>query len=307
MVSIIKKQLKKSDCIKNIYLHIVKDIFSLLYAISPALASRYLYRRSTGKKLNLKNPKDFNEKLQWLKLYWQHPLVVKCADKYTVREYVENCGCGEILNELYDVYEDTSQITWDNLPQKFAIKCTHGCGFNVICVDKSKLDKDQTINKLDTWLKIKYGRYVGESHYDKMKPRIICERYIETDAGLLPNDYKIYCFNGKPEFVLVCGNRNTELTLHFMDSNWLPMNIGIDKFSKGDTPVKPDSFNLMFEFAEKLAAPFPFVRVDFYDFNGKPLLGEMTFTPAGCQATYYSEYGLNRLGELLVLPEKYAV
>jgi len=276
-----------------------------IYAISPVLASKYFYRRVTGKHLNLKRPHDLNEKLQWLKLYWQNPLVAKCTDKYEVREYALTCGCEEILNRLYGIYEHSSEIDWSKLPNNFALKCTHGCGYNIICDDKDRLDKDEALAKLNEWMKIRYDRLFVEIHYSQVKPRIICEQYLETNAGLLPNDYKVYCFNGKPELVLVCSDRASDLKLDFVDLNWQRMNIGAEKYSSGEVPKKPDCLDAMIYYAEKLAPPFPFVRIDFYDYNGKPILGEMTFTPAGCAATYYNETGLKRLGEMLQLPSRY--
>lgn len=302
----IKEKLKKNERIRNFYNKAYKRYVALLVKTSPVLASKYLYKKTTGKKLNLKEPKAFNEKLQWLKLYWQHPLVAKCGDKYEMRQYVKDCGCEEVLNELYGVYEDATEIDWEVLPQKFVLKVTNGCGFNIICDDKSKLDKTKAINQLNEWLKTDYSLYAAELHYAKMKPRIICERYIETNAGFLPNDYKIYCFNGKPKLVLVVTERDNDPKLFFLDLNWCKLDIG-KKDTKGDLPNKPDCFNDMLEYAEKLAKPFPFVRVDFYDFNGIPILGEMTFTPAGCMAMNFNEYGLEMLGDMLQLPEKYTI
>lgn len=304
-MSIIKELLKENVLILTTYLKANKMYFAVLYSVSPILASKYLYRKATGKKLNLKEPQDFNEKLQWLKLYWQNPLVVKCADKYEVRNYIKNCGCEEILNELYGVYENTSEIDWDNLPQRFALKCTHGCGFNIICDDKDKLDKDQTLTKLNEWLNIKYDRYAAEVHYGKMKPRLLCEQYIETTSGFLPNDYKVYCFNGKPELVLICTDRAVGYKRVFLDLKWKKVALVKEDIPNSHLPDKPNCFSEMLEYAEKLAKPFPFVRVDFYDYNGNPILGEMTFTPVGCMATYYNDSGLKLLGDMLQLPERY--
>ncbi len=304
-ISKIKELLKKSYFIRNIYFKANKNFVAFLIKNTPVLASKYLYRRGTGKKLNLKNPQDFNDKLQWLKLYWQHPLVAKCADKYEVREYVKRCGCEEVLNELYGVYETTSEIDWDSLPSKFALKCTHGCGFDIICDDKSKLDKNEALEKLNEWLKIDFSLYAAELHYAKMKPRIICEKYIETNAGFLPIDYKVYCFNGKPKWVLVCTDRTIGYYKRAcMDLNWKKLDIVLKGVPTSYLPNKPNCFNSMLEYAEKLATPFPFVRVDFYDYNGMPILGEMTFTPLGCMANY-DEYSLKKLGDMLDLPEKY--
>lgn len=304
-MSALRQWLKSNSLIRNAYLKANKWYFAALYATSPVLASKYLYRGATGKKLNLRHPQDFNEKLQWLKLYWRNPLVAKCTDKYEVREYAATCGCKEILNQLYGAYEHPSEINWGKLPNRFALKCTHGCGCNIICDDKDKLDKDQTLAQLNEWLKRRYDRIAAEIHYAQIKPRIICEQYLETNAGFLPNDYKVYCFNGKPELVLVCTDRSSDLKLTWVDLNWQRMNIGTENFWRAELPRKPDCLEAMIYYAKKLANPFPFVRVDFYDYNGRPMFGEMTFTPAACMARYYNETGLQRLGEMLQLPNKY--
>jgi hypothetical protein len=303
----LKQMLKKNDWTRNFIQQAQRLYFSILYATSPILACKYIYRHNMGKFLNLKNPKDFNEKLQWLNLYWQNPLVVKCTDKYEVREYAAKSGCEKILNKIYGVYDKTSEINWEKLPKKFALKCTHGCGFNIICDDKDKLDKDQTLEQLDKWLKIRIDKYLGEIHYSKIKPRIICEQYLETEAGLVPIDYKVYCFNGKPELVMVCTERITNLKFHFVDLNWEKMNIGSETFNNDNIPIKPECFDEMIKYAEILSKPFPFVRIDFYNYNRKPILGEMTFTPGACMSDYYNETGLQLLGEMLKLPAKYKV
>lgn len=277
----------------------------IIYSISPVLASKILFKLSINKKLNLKKPKTFNEKLMWLKLNWQNPLVVKCADKYEVRSYVKECGYEHILPKLYGVYDDVEKIEWTNFPKKFAIKCTHGCGFNIICNNKDKLDTNESIKKLKKWMKSRYVFEAIEIQYDKMKPRIICEEYIETLSGFLPNDYKIYCFNGEPKLTLVCTERSEDVKLDFMDLNWNMIDIGAEGWESGNIPDKPECYSEMIKIAKALSKPFPFVRIDFYDLNGKPILGEMTFTPAGCAARYYNEKGQDLLGNMIDLPKVY--
>lgn len=297
----------KND-LKNNFItgYIIKTIhiwfYSILYLCSPVLATKYLYRRYTGKILDLKNPKGFNQKLQWLKLYWQNPLIVQCADKYGVREYAIKCGYENILPELYGVYEKTSEINWDTLPDKFALKCTHGCGFNIICDDKNKLDKNQTFKQLDEWLKIRIDKLHAEIHYSKIKPRIICEQYLETDAGFLPIDYKILCFNGKPQILSVCKDRFSVLKVAYLDINWEIKNFGSKEYSILTNPEKPDCFDEMLKYAEVLSKPFPFVRIDFYVYKNKPVLGEMTFTPGACMGKGINKYAEQVLGNLLKLP-----
>ncbi len=300
---IIKNILKKNSMIRNIFVTLENKLVPVLVRISPVLATKYIYIRATDKKLNLKSPKDFNEKLQWLKLYWKNSLVVKCSDKYEVREYVKECGCEEILNILYGVYNSTKEIEWESLPHQFVLKTTNGCGTNIICEDKNNLNQNKVFNKLKDWMKIDYGLRYAEIHYSKMTPRIICEKYIETKAGLLPNDYKIYCFNGQPKLILVVTERAKKMKLSFLDLKWKKMNIGYGEYNSNEIPKKPNSLDAMIEYSRKLSKPFPFVRIDFYDYNDRPILGEMTFTPAGCVAGYYNEFGLNLLGEMLSLPK----
>ena len=159
---------------------------------SETLETKFIYWVNMGKPLNLKDPEDFNEKLQWLKLNWKDPLISECADKYAVRKYVEMNGCGDVLNELYGVYSETIDIPWESLPDKFVLKCTHGCGYNIICTDKASLDKRSASDKIERWMRSRYGLCYAEYHYLSITPCIICERYIETPAGLTPNDYKIF-------------------------------------------------------------------------------------------------------------------
>ena len=285
-----------------------KWVVSILIKLSPILASEYLYGINMGKKLNLKNPQDFNEKLQWLKIYWRHPLITKCADKYEVRRYVRECGCDEILNDLYGVYDDISEINWDKLPEKFALKTNNACGTDIICNDKNKLNKREVFKKLRKWLKMDYGKYFAEPHYSQMKPKIIVEKYLGLKDGTLPFDHRFYCFNGEPKIILLSLDRATELKCIFFDDKWNRINIQNpdDKLFINVRDVqKPECFEKMIEYAKKLSKPFPFVRIDFYNYKNKPLLGEMTFTPSGCMLDYHNQESLEIMGKWIRLPEKY--
>lgn len=271
---------------------------------SPTAATKLTHYMTTGELPNLKNPKRFNEKLQWLKLYWNEPLVADYADKYKIYDLVKKNGNAEILNNLLAVYDSTDEIEWEKLPEKFALKCTHGCGYNIVTKDKSKLDKKIVFKDLNKWMKEKFGKIHLEPHYDQIKPRIILEEYIENEQGLLPIDYKIYCFDGEAKLVLVCSEREDELKLDFFDLNWNRLHIGHEKDESNKTISKPSCFEEMVRNAESLAKPFPFVRVDFYDKDGMAILGELTFTPAANMAKYYNDYGQEYLGKLLILPGK---
>jgi hypothetical protein len=258
------------------------------------------------KKINLKNPISFNEKIQWLKLFWHHPLVVECGDKFTLRKYVEQNNCKEVLNDIYGVYDSPLEINWENLPNKFVLKVSNGCGYNIICTNKKELDITKSIQKLTKWIKTDYSLIAAEIHYSKMIPKIICEKFIVTDNGYFPVDYKMYCFNGKVHCTMVCivndvGKRN----FVFYNLDWTER-LAYDKssFSHVTKVDKPKSYDQMLRYAEILSKPFPFVRMDFYDLDGSVILGEMTFTPGGGLDYAYTKLGEQVLGDLLTLPEK---
>ncbi len=277
-----------------------------LYAkISPRFFLESRFAERFQEKLDLSRSESlggFNQKILWLILACRDPLVAACADKYRVRGYVESVGLKHILAKLYGVYRVASEIDWDALPQKFAIKCNHGCGYNIICANKDALDTKEASAKLNMWLREDFGRKFYEPQYSKIKPLIVCEEYMETEAGLLPVDYKVYCFNGVPKAVLYCFERQSGLRLEWYDTEWNPLEVGL--IPNGRHAGKPACLDEMLEYAARLAMPFLFVRVDFYVKDGRPFFGEMTFTPAYGMAEYYSPEGNAYLGSLLKLPPK---
>ncbi len=287
---------------KNAYHAVWYSIFGLINSSSPELATKLLHFKNTGKWIDLENPRDFNEKLQWLKLNEDASLKAICADKYELYEYVRQNYTESILNKLVAVYETPDEIDWDSLPDKCAIKCTHGCGYNIVTKNKSELDVREVRKTLDGWLKEDYWKRSLELHYRLITPRIIVEEYIETEQGDLPLDYKIYCFNGVPKLVLVCSERESKVKLDFFDLDWNRLNIGHKSDESNKVVRKPSCFDEMILHAEALAKPFTFVRADFYDKDGVPVFGELTFTPAANMAKYYNAYGLVYLGGLLNLP-----
>lgn len=261
-----------------------------LTRISPRLNTEFIYFLKFKKRINLANPQTLDEKIQYLKFhdYKDNPLVTQCADKWAVRDYIEQCGCGEILNELYGVYDTVDEVNWDELPNQFVIKWNFGCGHNLICFDKATLDIEDAKRKLKEWYKLKdtfYLRY-SEMHYKGIKPKLVCEKLIETEDGNLPVDYKCYCFNGKVDSVMVCYGRDEQghgAKFYFFDRDWnlKRYNRTGKEAPEGFTLPKPKNIDLVFEYAEKISKPFPFVRADFYLENGKLTFGELTFTPCG--------------------------
>lgn len=267
----------------DIYKKMRKIFFSTLTHISPELNAKVRYREIFRKRLPLENPKTFEEKMLWLKLnnYNHNPLVVKCADKYEVRDYVRSCGCGQILNDLLWVYEKVDDIKWNELPERFVLKWNFGSGMNVVCADKARLDKTKIIKKMRKWGKTRYWLSYAEMQYKNIKKKILCEAYLTDNVHDVIPDYKVYCVNGKPMAVLVILGRGGQVSAQFYDTKWNKLqNIGKYTPIKEELP-KPRCIKEMLEAAEKLSKEFPFVRCDFYVVNEKLYFGELTFTPAG--------------------------
>jgi hypothetical protein len=265
--------------------------------------SYYIYYAFTKKYLNLKNPKNISDKLMWLKLYYKDPLIISCTDKYQVREYLENIGLSHILNELYGVYNSVEEINFEELPNQFVLKATHGCGYNVICRDKSKLDINETKQKLKIWMNSVYGLKSGEWHYSEITPTIICEKYLSHfDSSMSVIDYKVHCFNGKP-YCFVIGYDRTEKSAKFSSYNLQWERVDFLK-KEGVDQARPQNLALMIQVASLLSNPFPYVRVDLYEIEGTLYFGELTFTPVGGMQTPYKDETLDLMGEQLVLPKK---
>ena len=295
--------IKNNKTILKLYIGCQKKICRLLTRINSVAATKYIYKYNTGKKLNLKNPQTFNEKLQWLKLYGDRELMIRCADKYAVRSYLEEKGCPEILNELYGVYDSVEQIDFEKLPNAFVLKTTDGCGTNIICRDRSKLDVEDTKQKLNYWMTHKYGYETAEIHYLKIKPKIICEKIIETADGTLPNDFKFFCFNGVPQFFYYGYDRENGFKKLHCDLNWNIIDITREKSTLAPSDdLKPSCFDEMISYAKVLSKDIPFVRVDFYDSKGKPVFGEMTFTPTAGMSEIYTEEAALKMGSMIKLP-----
>ena len=278
-----------------------KKFFEILTKISPKFSTTILYIMRTGQIPNLKNPKNFNEKMTKLKLedYNNNEQISNLADKYEVRKYVEEKGLKEILNEIYGIYDNEEQINFTELPDKFALKCTHGCAYNIICKDKENLNISEAKDKLKRWLKEKYGYATQELHYTRIKPRIIAEKYLCDENDKMPLDYKIYCFHGKAKCILVCSERDEKLKLSYYDLNWNRLKYEKEDWSSKENIKKPENLQKMIQYAEKLSGKYHFVRVDLYNEKGKIIFGELTFTPACCCAPYYSKEGNMELGKLL--------
>lgn len=275
--------------------------FSLLTMLSPKLNTKARYKQVFKKKLDLKNPTTFNEKLLWLKLnnYIKNPLVFQCVDKYAVREYIKECGCEETLNDLIGVWDDAYDIPWETLPERFVLKWNFGAGYNIICKDKSKLDKEETLKKLKKWGKARYWLSHSEMQYKYVPKKIVCERFLEDDQHETIPDYKVYCFHGKPLAIFVMTGRGKEVHTMFFDAEWNKL-ANTKKYGNITEDIeKPQCLEQMLRVSEKLSKPFPFVRCDYYLVGGKLYFGELTFTPAGGLYTSQTDINGKSMAELL--------
>jgi TupA-like ATPgrasp len=301
--------LGRNESLKKVFRGPRNQFAKTLYGLSPTLLYRLRFRLRKARWPNLRDPKSFDEKLGFLMLYWRHPLKTRCADKYSMRAYVREQKLAHLLPKIIDVYEDSRAIDFQMLPEQFVLKCTHGSHFNIICTNKRKLNFEETRRKLDAWMKVDYSRVYGEVHYEPIQPRIICEPFLGDSAGILPYDYKVYCFDGKAHCVMVCTNRGLDghgAQYHFFDRNW-KRTLSYDKFSlEGCGYIsKVDAHAEIIEASEILSKPFPFVRLDFFSINGRAVISEMTFTPAGCIDTDLTDLAQHELGQLITLPEPY--
>lgn len=242
------------------------------------------YRKLMHKELDLENPRVFNEKLQWLKLYNRNEKYTDLVDKYKVREYISQVLGEEYLIPLIGVYNDVKKIDFNKLPNQFVLKCNHNSGKGmIICRDKQNLDIKKTRKELKKGLKDNYYLLGREWPYKNVKRKIICEQFMQDNDNLIGlTDYKFFCFDGYVDCVMVCIDRHLKDTkFYFFDKNWNLKRInkrGLEAPNDFTLP-KPKNIEKMFEIASKLSTGIPFVRVDLYDCNGKIYFGELTFYP----------------------------
>jgi len=244
---------------------------------------KMIYKRRMKNKLDFKNPKTFNGKLQWLKIYDRNPEYTKMVDKYEVKNHVAEEIGGQHIIPTLGVWDDVDDIDFDVLPDKFVLKCTHDSGGVVICKDKSSFDVAEAKRMLSKSLKTNYYYFFCEWPYKNVKPRIIAEKYM-TDSAENDSftDYKFFCFGGEVDCVMLCIDRFTDdKKFYFFDREW-----NLKRYNKrgkaapeGFTVPKPPRIDEMFEFAQKLSKDYPFVRIDLYNSDGEIYFGEFTLYP----------------------------
>lgn len=285
--------------------------------ISMALAARGLinmddekfikiqFKDRLGYDINLDDPKTFDEKLNWLKLYNRNPEYTKLVDKYLVKEYIKKIIGEEYVIPTIGIYNSFDEIDFDVLPTKFVIKCTHDSGGVVIVKDKANMNYDYARKKIMKSMKKNYYLSCREWPYKNIERKIIIEPYLEDVKTNELRDYKFYCFNGFMKALLVSKNRyskSEELSFDYYDKNFKHLELRNEWHPNAKTePDKPVNFNKMCEFAEKLSIGFPHVRVDFYEANGRVYFGEMTFFAQGGYLIIHPSSWAEEWGDLIDL------
>ena len=269
---------------------------------------KIMFRLKMGHKLNLRNPKTFSEKIQWLKLYNRRPEYTTMVDKYAVKEYVAQKIGSEYVIPTLGVWDKPEEIDWESLPNQFVLKTTHGGGSEgvVICTDKSCFDKHQAIGKLKVSMKQDVYRYSKEWPYKNVIRRIIAEQYIDPKPNVseLP-DYKWYCFNGEPKFCQVIQDRSTKETIDFFDLDWRHqdfLGLNSDAGPAAERPSRPANLDTQIRIARGLSKDIPFSRIDLYKTGDSTYFGEVTFFPASGFGQFRPEQYNEILGQMLNLP-----
>lgn len=266
---------------------------------------KFKYYIRTKKKLNLKKPQTFNEKLQWLKLYDRNPEYITMVDKYEVRKYITEKIGEEYLIPLLGVWDSFDEIDFNKLPDKFVLKCTHNSGGLVICEDKTKMDIEKVKERLENGLTRNYFYYGREWPYKNIQPKIIAEQFIEEERNFISESlivYKVFCFNSVPKIVQVIQNdKRPNETIDYFDVEWNLLGLK-QNYPNSEVHIeKNECIDKMFELSQQLSEGIPFVRVDWYISKNKLLFSEFTFYSDSGFARFNPEEWDYKLGEMIKL------
>lgn len=258
----------------------------------------YGIAKSRDISLDIDNPKTIQDKINFLKIYDLNKLKTKCADKIEVHGYVTKKLGTDICVPILKIYEFPNKMKFNELPDRFVLKCNHGWNMNIVCKDKSALNETDCRNKLEKWLSIDFGKQSSELHYSDIVPRCFAELFL-SDNGNCLTDYKFWCFNGVPKFFnIFCEHGNN---YYDFDFNLLKINNIYAPADYNKKYKKPSCFDKMLKYARLLCKDFKFVRIDFYEVNNVVYLGEMTFTPGNGFMKYTDENVSLMLGNMLEL------
>lgn len=296
--------------IKKVLYYITHPKMAILYIVNSKLGwnlkdetyLKIVYRIKIGRKLNLKNPTTFNAKLQWLKIHDRNPNYTDLVDKVKVRYYIKQVIGEEYLIPLLGVYDRFDDIDFETLPNQFVIKCNHDSGGVAICKDKATFDYEKARNKINRSLNNNYFYTGREYPYKNIQPKVIVEQYMEDTKEKELIDYKIMCFDGVPKMSFTCSERYKDgLKVTFFDIDWnkLPFE---RHYPASSADIKcPKNYQKMLELSTKLSQGIPFVRVDWYEINGKLYFGELTFYPGSGMEEFNPEQWDEEIGKLIDL------
>ena len=268
---------------------------------------RYLmdwYEGKCGYRFNIEAPITFNEKIQWMKLYGKLEQYTNLTDKLQVRRFIRDRIGEKYLTKLFGVWDTFSDIPFSQLPLRVMLKCNHGCEMNMLINKEIKIDVQSIKNLFSRWHSINYAFFNGfEFQYNNIKPLYFAEEYLENSCKTL-DDYKIWCFNGKPHFILCIRNRGEKMQQQFYDTSWNVQDFVTPiQYSNCDIIKQPNNLSEMLEISAELSQNIPFVRIDLYRLdNGDIKFGEMTFTPASGTFNWNPRSWNTVLGNLFILP-----
>lgn len=294
--------------IKSYILHPKKFIIFLasrnILKLKDETYLKIIYKITIGKKLDLKNPITFNEKINWLKLYDRKDIYTIMVDKYLAKKWVASKIGDEYIIPTLKVYNSWKEIDFSSLPNQFVLKCNHDSGGNVVCKNKKDLDVQKIKKKIEKTLNRDFYYLAREWPYKNVEKKIIVEKYMGDEKqknGLI--DYKFMCFHGKAKYVFVCQNRESKsgVTIDIFNTKWEKMPFKRKNHNSSNSVNQPKNYNLMIQLAEKLAEGISFLRVDFYEINNKVYFGEMTFYPGGGLEQFEPEEFDKILGDCLDL------
>lgn len=285
----------------NVYFKDIKKLLSKCMTRKGYIKLKYF--RHYKKFPNLRNPQGFGEKIQWIKLYGNIEKYQKYVDKYEVRQFVTDCIGKKYLIDCIDVYESVDKFDLSKLPDQFVLKGTHGSGYNIIVKDKKEISEESIKIQLKKWMSENFYDIGKEIQYKNIKPRFVCEKYLEDDSGEL-RDYKIFCFDGIPKFIQVDNGRMSNHTQDFYDLNWNKLDLEFAGKNSDICTERPKKLDTMLNLATKLSKKFPFVRVDLYYVDDKIYFGELTFTPTDGMSRFKPNFKDIEISNMINL-EKY--
>lgn len=276
-----------------------------LNALSDQAYLSIMYRAKLGKKLNLKTPKTFNEKMQWMKLYHRDPIYSSMVDKYEVKQIVATkIGAEHIVPVVGGPWQSVDEIDFDSLPDQFVVKTTHDCGGVRICKDKKSFDRNSAAAFLNRHMQRNYYLTCREWPYKNIVPRLFAEAYISDQTNPVLPVYKIFCFEGQPRVVQAIRNdKQKDETIDYFDTQWNKLDLRQNFPNSPVLPDRPENLDTMLDIARKLSQGHAFIRIDLYEANGCVYFSEYTFYSDAGFAEFHPDHWDETLGSWINLPE----